>query len=51
MTSTYRDLAGFFAPRAPEAGRLVNNASNGSTFWAAAVGRVDDGLDDGIGGL
>jgi len=30
ITSTYRDLAGFFAALCPGAGRLVNNASSES---------------------
>ena len=51
MTSTYRDLADFFAPLAPEAGRLDNKASKGSTFWADEGGKVDDGLDDGKAGF
>src|SRR5271154_2926146 len=53
MTSTYRDLAGFLAPRAPDAGRPANNASSGST-WCGGAGNADDaGLDggnpDGVG--
>lgn len=51
MTSTQRDLAGFFAPLAPEAGRLDNKASKGSAFCAAKGGKVDDGLDDGNAGF
>jgi len=47
MTSTYRDLAGFLAPRAPDAGRPANNASSGSTF-CGGVGNADDaGLEGG----
>lgn len=51
MTSTYRDLAGFFAPRAPDAGRLDNNASSGSTFCGGAGNAVDDGLEGGNPGI
>ena len=47
MTSTYRDLAGFLAPLAPDAGRLDNNASSGSTFCGGAGNAEDDGLDEG----
>jgi hypothetical protein len=48
ITSTYRDLAGFFAPLAPEAGRVDNSASRGSNFCAAGFGcKADAGLDGG----
>ena len=47
ITSTYRDLAGFFAPLAAEATRLDNNASKGSTFWAGGGNAVDIGLEGG----
>lgn len=48
MTSTYRDRAGFFAPLAPVAGRVDNNASRGSNFCAAGFGcKADVGLDGG----
>jgi hypothetical protein len=53
MTSTYRDLAGFLAPRAPDAGRPANSASSGSTFWGGAGNADDAGLEggnpDGVG--
>ena len=51
MTSTYRDLAGFLAPRAPDAGRLDNKASSGSTFCGGAGTAVDDGLEGGNPGV
>jgi len=46
MTSTYRDLAGFLGPLAPEAGRVANSSSSGSTFPEGG-GKVDVGLDGG----
>jgi len=51
MTSTYRDLAGFFAPRAPDAGRPDNKASSGSTICGGAGNAVDEGLEGGIPGV
>jgi hypothetical protein len=57
MTSTYRDLAGFFAPLAPDAGRLDNSASSGSTLagGTCAPNADDEGLEggspDGVGRL